>query len=277
MMKAKKSLAKVCESFLAYVIGAKKEKKMVYDIPVVSEFLEVFPDELPGLPPVREVEYKIELIPGTTLVAKAPYRLAPPEIREMMSQIQELLDRGFMRPSWSLWGAPVLFVKKKDSSMHMCIDYRELNKRTVNNKYPLPQIDNLFEKLQEVEHIEHLRQVLNLLKREQLFAKFSKCEFWLREVQLLGHVICAEDHKSLHYIFSQKEMNMRQRRWQDLIKDHDCDIKYHPGKANVIADALSRKKSSENVKFLRLSITSDLIDQLKTVQAFTLEDEHVKS
>ncbi|XP_071689328.1 uncharacterized protein [Rutidosis leptorrhynchoides] len=92
MMKPKKSLAKGCDSFLAYVINVKKEKKSVNDIPIVSEFPEVFPDELPGLPPVREVEYKIELLLGSTPVAKAPYRLAPSEIRDMMSQIQELLD-----------------------------------------------------------------------------------------------------------------------------------------------------------------------------------------
>ncbi|XP_071687528.1 uncharacterized protein [Rutidosis leptorrhynchoides] len=122
-MKAKKSLAKGCDSFLAYVIDAQKEKKSVSDIPIVSEFPEVFPDELPGLPPVRELEYKIELLPGFTTVAKAPYRLVPSEIRDMMSQIQELLDGGFIRPSSSPWGAPVLFVKNKDGTLRMCIDY----------------------------------------------------------------------------------------------------------------------------------------------------------
>ncbi|XP_071718313.1 uncharacterized protein [Rutidosis leptorrhynchoides] len=119
MMKAKKSLEKGCDSFLAYVINAKKEKKSMFDIPIVSEFPEVFPDELLGLPPVKDVEYKIELLPGSTPVAKAPYRLAPSEIRDMMSQIQELLDRGFIRPSSSPWGAPVLFMKKKDGTLHL--------------------------------------------------------------------------------------------------------------------------------------------------------------
>ncbi|XP_071694829.1 uncharacterized protein [Rutidosis leptorrhynchoides] len=95
-MTSKKSLSKGCESFLAYVVDGKKEKKALADIPVVSEFPEVFPDELPGLPPIREVEYKIELVPGATPVAKAPYRLATSEICEMMSQIQELLDHGFI-------------------------------------------------------------------------------------------------------------------------------------------------------------------------------------
>ncbi|XP_071728408.1 uncharacterized protein [Rutidosis leptorrhynchoides] len=96
MMKARKSIAKGCDTFLAYVIDAKKEKKMVADIAVVRDFLEVFPDELPGFPPVREVEYRIELMPGSKAVAKSPYRLAPSEIRDMMTQIQDLLDRGFI-------------------------------------------------------------------------------------------------------------------------------------------------------------------------------------
>ncbi|XP_071697435.1 uncharacterized protein [Rutidosis leptorrhynchoides] len=111
MMKAKKSLANGCDSFLAYVIDAKKEKTMVDDIPVVRDFPEVFPDELPGLMPVREVEYRIELMPGSTPVAKAPYRLALSEIHDMMMQIQDLLDRGFIRPSSSPWGYYRRFIK----------------------------------------------------------------------------------------------------------------------------------------------------------------------
>ena len=147
-MKATKALSKGCESFVAYVIDAKKEEKSLANIPVVCDYPEVFPDDLPGLPPVREVEFRIELVPGATPIAKAPYRLAPSEIREVMTQIQDLLDKGFIRPSSSPWGAPVLFVKKKDGSMRMCIDYRELNKKTVKNKYPLPRIDDLFDQLQ---------------------------------------------------------------------------------------------------------------------------------
>ncbi|GJU50327.1 putative reverse transcriptase domain-containing protein [Tanacetum coccineum] len=118
------------------------------DIPVVREFLEVFPKDLPGLPPIRQVEFQIDLIPGATPVARAPYRLAPSEMQELSNQLQELADRGFIRPSTSPWGAPVLFVKKKDGSFRMCIDYRELNKLTVKNRYPLPRIDDLFDQLQ---------------------------------------------------------------------------------------------------------------------------------
>ncbi|GJT47736.1 hypothetical protein Tco_0973893, partial [Tanacetum coccineum] len=103
---------------------------------------------LPGLPPVRQVEFHIDLIPGAALVAQAPYRLAPLDMQELSNQLQELADRGFIRPSTSPWGAPVLFVKKKDGSFRMCINYRELNKLTVKNHYPLPRIDDLFDQLQ---------------------------------------------------------------------------------------------------------------------------------
>ncbi|GJY46769.1 reverse transcriptase domain-containing protein [Tanacetum coccineum] len=114
----------------------------------VREFLEVFPEDLPGLPPVRQVEFQIDLIPGATPIAQAPYRLAPSKMQELSNQLQELADRGFIRPSTSPWGASVLFVKKKDESFRMCIDYRELNKLTVKNRYPLPMIDDLFDQLQ---------------------------------------------------------------------------------------------------------------------------------
>ncbi|KAI3734186.1 hypothetical protein L6452_13650 [Arctium lappa] len=148
MIKAKKCLIKGCVGFLAYVIDAKKEKKGLESVPVVSEFPEVFPEDLTTLPPDRQVEFRIDLVPGAAPIARAPYRLAPAEMKEMMTQLQELLDKGFIPPSTSPWGAPVLFVKKKDGSMRMCIDYRELNKLTVKNKYPLPRIDDLFDQLQ---------------------------------------------------------------------------------------------------------------------------------
>nr|GFB84599.1 putative reverse transcriptase domain-containing protein [Tanacetum cinerariifolium] len=108
----------------------------------------VFPDDLPGLPPIRPVEFKIALVPGAAPVARAPYRLAPSEMKELAEQLKELSDKGFIRPSSSPWGAPVLFVKKKDRSFQMCIHYRELNKLSVKNRYSLPRIDDLFDQLQ---------------------------------------------------------------------------------------------------------------------------------
>ncbi|RVW67114.1 Retrovirus-related Pol polyprotein from transposon 17.6 [Vitis vinifera] len=393
------------------------------------------------------------LVPGTGPMSKAPYRIAPVELKELKVQLQELLDKGFIRPSVSPWGAPVLFVKKKDGSRRLCIDYRELNKVTVRNKYPLPRIDDLFDQLQGAcvfskidlqsgyhqlrvrgedvpktafrtryghyeflvmpfgltnapatfmdlmnrvfkpyldqfvvvfvddilvysrsreEHEGHLSIVLQTLRDKQLYAKLKKCEFWLDRISFLGHVVSNDgisvdpgkvdvvanwrrpstvteirsflglagyyrrfiegfskiallltkltqkgvkfewsddcecsfqelknrlvsapiltipsgsggfvvysdashqglgcvlmqhgrvvayasrqlkpyerttllmiwNHKSLKYLFSQKELNMRQRRWIELLKDYDCIIQYHPGKANVVADALSRK------------------------------------
>ncbi|GKD53947.1 putative reverse transcriptase domain-containing protein [Tanacetum coccineum] len=118
------------------------------DIPVIHEFHGVFLKDLLGLPPSREVEFRIDLILGAMPVAKSPYRLAPTEMQELSNQLKELQDKGFIRPSSSPWGAPVLFVKKKDDSFHMYIDYRELNKLTINNLYPLLRIDDLFNQLQ---------------------------------------------------------------------------------------------------------------------------------
>ena len=146
--KTRECLRKGCGAFMAYVINTKERKSEVKDVLVVCDYPDVFPEDLPGLPPDRQVEFRIDLVPGAAPVARAPYRLAPSEMKEMMSQLQELLDKAFIRPSSSPWGATVLFVKKKDGSMRMCIDYRELNKVTIKNKYPFPRIDDLFDQLQ---------------------------------------------------------------------------------------------------------------------------------
>lgn len=113
----------------------------------MREFPDVFPDTLPGLPPDKEIEFTIDLELGAAPVSKAPYRMAPKELEELKIQLQELLGLGFIRPSVSPWGVPVLFVKKKDGMLRMCVDYRELNKLTLKNKYPLPRIDDLFDQL----------------------------------------------------------------------------------------------------------------------------------
>nr|GEW47343.1 retrotransposon protein, putative, Ty3-gypsy subclass [Tanacetum cinerariifolium] len=394
---------------------------------------EVFLEKFPRLPPSRLVEFRINLVPGAAPVGRAPYRLAPSEMRELSVQLQELLEKGFIRLSLSLWGAPVLFVKKKDGSFRMCIDYHELNKLTVKNRYPLLRIDDLFDQLQgssvyskidlrsryhqlpikeedilitafrtrygqfefqvmpfgltnmpavfmdlmnrvcksyldkfvivfindilvyskdEKENGKHLKIIMELLKKERVYAKFSKCDFWLDYVQFLGHVIdrsgvhvdpklCSApilalpegtkdfmvyynvslkgygamlmqrekviayasrqlkvheenytthdlesgavvfalrlwrhylygtkcvaftDHKSLQYILNQKELNLRQRRWIELLSNYDCKIRYHPGKENVVADALSQKKGiCHYVLALMMIVHSDLPKQI---------------
>ncbi|XXG53553.1 hypothetical protein AAC387_Pa03g1636 [Persea americana] len=136
-LKASRLVQGGCEVYIAFSTEY-KHSQGVEDILVVCEFLYVFPEEILGLPPIREVEFIIELLSGTTPISIAPYRMAPAELGELKLQLQELLSKGFIRPSVSPWGAPVLFVKKKDGSLRMCINYRRLNHVTVKNKYPLP-------------------------------------------------------------------------------------------------------------------------------------------
>ncbi|GJW94321.1 putative reverse transcriptase domain-containing protein [Tanacetum coccineum] len=182
-----------------------------------------FSEDLPGLPPVRQVEFQIDLIPGAAPVARAPYRLAHSERQELSNQLQELADRGFIRPSTSPWGAPVLFVKKKDGSFRMCIDYWETRYKHYEfqvmpfgltnapavfmdlmnrvykpylDKFVIVFIDNiLIYSRNKEEHADHLRIILELLRKEKLYAKFSKCDLWISIVQFLGHLI---DSQGLH-------------------------------------------------------------------------------
>ncbi|GJR29281.1 putative reverse transcriptase domain-containing protein [Tanacetum coccineum] len=150
--KTQKYMQKGFPIVLAHVtakeVEDKSEKKRLEDVSIIQDFPKVFPEDLPGLPPTRQVEFQIDLVPGAAPVARAPYRLAPSEMKELSEQLKELSDKGFIRPSSSPWGASVLFVKKKDGSFRMCIDYRELNKLTVKNRYPLPRINDLFDQLQ---------------------------------------------------------------------------------------------------------------------------------
>ncbi|KAJ9556102.1 hypothetical protein OSB04_010716 [Centaurea solstitialis] len=449
----------------AHIVDKELKEKQIQDILIVREFPQVFPEELPGLPPQPQVEFHIDLVPGAGPIAKSPYRLAPSEMQELSNQLQELLDKGFIRPSSSPWGAPVLFVKKKDGSFRMCIDYRELNKITIKNRYPFPRIDDLFDQLQgatyfskidlrsgyhqmrvreediaktafrtryghyeflvmpfgltnapavfmdlmnrvcrpyldkfvivfiddiliysqsKEDHEQHLRLILELLKAEKLYAKFSKCEFWIREVHFLGHVVNKEgihvdpakikaikkweapktptairqflglagyyrqfianfskiaqplttltqkrqenekviayasrqlkvheknytthdlelgavvfafkiwrhylygtkctiytDHKSLQHILDQKMLNMRQRRWVELLSDYDCEIKYHPGKANVVADTLSRKEwvKPTRTRAMGVIVQTSLKSQILEAQREALKADNLK-
>ncbi|CAA0835697.1 Uncharacterized mitochondrial protein AtMg00860, partial [Striga hermonthica] len=273
-MKAMKNLRKSgCKGYLVSAVGSQKEEPSPESMSIICEYRDVFPNELPGEPPNRQVEFTIDLIPGAGPVSKAPYRRALKELQELKTQIQELLNLGFIRPSVSPWGAPVLFVKKKDGTLRMCIDYRELNRLTVKNKYPLPRIEDLFDQLRGAsvfskidlrsgyhqlkikeadvsktafrtryghyefvvmpfglsnapavfmdlmnrvfhpyldrfvivfiddilvysrdadQHAEHLRIVLETLRKERLYAKFSKCELWLDRVAFLGHIVTAK-------------------------------------------------------------------------------------
>jgi hypothetical protein len=242
-------------------------------IKVVSELPDVFPKDLPGMPPERKAEFAIELLPRTASIFKRAYKVSGPELVELKKQIDELSEKGYSRPSTSPWAAPVLFVEKKDGTRRMCIDYRALNEVTIKNKYPLPRIEDMFDQLREAnvfskidmrsgyhqlrirpsdipktafitkyglykftvmsfgltnapaffmnlmnsvfmdylnkfvvvfiddiliysqseeEHVGHLRMVLQRLREHQLYAKLSKCEFWIDEVLFLGHIINKE-------------------------------------------------------------------------------------
>ncbi|XP_059307043.1 uncharacterized protein LOC132058603 [Lycium ferocissimum] len=486
-LKAHKMITKGCIYHLVAVNDTKAVVPEFASVPIVSDYPKVFPEDLPGIPPDRVIDFGIDVIPDTQPISIPPYRMAPAELRELKDQLKDLLDKGFIRPSSSPWGAPVLFVRKKDGSLRMCVDYRQLNRVTIKNKYPLPRIDDLFDQLQGAkffskidlrsgyhqlkikeedipktafrtryghfeflvmsfgltnapaafmdlmnrvfkpyldrfiivfiddilvysknreDHANHLRITLTTLEENELYAKFSKCEFWLDSVAFLGHVVTGDgikvdpqkiaavkdwprptsateirsflglanyyrkfvegfssiaspltkltqktakfqwseacersfqelktrltsapiltlpsgsggyvvycdasriglgcvlmqngkviayasrqlkkheknypthdlelaavvfalkiwrhylygehcdvftDHKSLQYIFKQRELNLRQRRWLELLKDYDLNILYHPGKANVVADALSRK-SMGTLAYLR--------------------------
>ncbi|XP_070009621.1 uncharacterized protein [Nicotiana sylvestris] len=151
-MKDQRLLKKGCLGLLAIVNDTRKETVSIENLLIVREFSDVFPEDLPGLPPAREIDFSIDLLPDTQPISIPPYRVAPAELRELKQQLHDLLDKGFIRPSVSPWGAPVLFVKKKYGSLRMRIDYRQLNKITICNKYPLPRIDDMFDQLQGAAH-----------------------------------------------------------------------------------------------------------------------------
>ncbi|GJX15684.1 putative reverse transcriptase domain-containing protein [Tanacetum coccineum] len=286
-----------------------------------------------------------ELLPGAKPIAKSPYRLASSEMEELSGQLRELQDKGFIQLRSSPWEVPVLFVKKKDGSFRMCIDYRELNKLNIKNRYPLPRIDDLFDQLQgsqyfskinlksgyhqlrvheddipktalyldkflivfiddiliysktREEHEVHLGLVLELLKKEKLYAKFFKYEFWLHEVQFLGYVINGngihgEEQERAFQTLKDKLCNAPVLALPDgpeyfvvycgafglglgcvlmqkeFFSDYDCEIRYHPAKANVVADALSRKErvKPKRIRAMNMTLQSSIKDRILTAQ-----------
>ncbi|KAM1168316.1 hypothetical protein ACFX19_030767 [Malus domestica] len=141
-IRATRLLSKGCVGFSAHVVVKDEPSLRPENVPVVRNFIDVFLDDLPGLPPTREIEFTIDLLPGTNPISLALYRMAPAELRELKIQLQELVDKGYIQSSISPWGAPVHFVRKNDGSMRLCIDYRQLSQVTVKNRYPLPRIDD---------------------------------------------------------------------------------------------------------------------------------------
>ncbi|XP_075497765.1 uncharacterized protein LOC142534999 [Primulina tabacum] len=246
------------EGFLVYAVDLSQDERRIYDILVVREFHDVFPEEIPGFPPEREVEFSIELMPGTEPISRAPYRLAPAELKELKEQLQDLWSKGYIRPSSSPWGAPILFVKKKYGTMRICtsvcskIDLRSMYHQVRVRQEDVPKTAfrtryGHFEFLSEEEHAKHLRIVLRILQKKQLYAKLSKCEFWLDRVVFLCHVI------SQHGISVDPSKVEAVLNWARPTNDYDCEIQYQPGKVNAIADALSRKVVDINLSSIHVS------------------------
>nr|GEZ13189.1 putative reverse transcriptase domain-containing protein [Tanacetum cinerariifolium] len=226
--KAQEYMAKGCLIFLAQISAKKEEdkseEKQLEDVPVVWNYPEVFPKDLPGLPPVRPVEFHIDLILGAAPVARAPYRLAPSKMKELSEQLQEISEKGFIRPSSSPWGAP--------------------NYTT---------------------HNQELGSIVFALKIWRHYLYGTKCTVFT-------------DHKSLQHILDQKELNMRQQRWLELLSDYDRDIRYHPGKASMVADALSRKERIERLRVRALVMTIGLYlpKQILEAQIEALKPENLE-
>jgi hypothetical protein len=148
-MQLKKCMRNGCQVYAIQVTNLleKEYKPKLEDFVVLRDFRDIFVDEILEQPPRREIDFSIDLLPGSAPISKAPYRMSLPELTELELQLQELLDKEYIRPSASPWGAPVLFVKKKDGTLRLCIDYRQLNKMSINNKYPLPRINDLFDQV----------------------------------------------------------------------------------------------------------------------------------
>ncbi|XP_077249182.1 uncharacterized protein LOC143888629 [Tasmannia lanceolata] len=234
-LQTQKLLNKRYEGYLAYVTEEDgKEELSMTDIPVVSEFLDVFSEDLTELPPHKKVDFTIDLELGTKPISKAPYRMAPTELKELMDQLAELLENRFIRPSLSPWGAPVLFVKKKDGPA------TKLTRK--NAKYVwTEECENSF---QELKKRLTSSPILVLPSEEGNFVVYSETSF-----RGLGFVLM-QSGKVITFVSRQlklheKELNMRQRRWLEFLKDDDFTLSYHPGKANVVADALSRQGYSK--------------------------------
>ncbi|GJR53918.1 putative reverse transcriptase domain-containing protein [Tanacetum coccineum] len=286
-------------------------------IVVVRDFPEVFPDDLSGLPPIREIEFQIELILGATPVAKSPYRLAPFEMEELSGQLKELQDKGFIRPSSSPWGAPnsmldpskIEAVKNWKSprtptevSLFLRLDayyrrfienfYKIDKSLTILTQKTLPDGPKYFVVycdaseiglgcvlMQRGKVIAYASRQLKILEKNyithdsELGAVVFSLKIWRHYLYGIKSVIYT-DHKSLQHIFSQKELNMRQRRWIELFSDYDCEIRYHLGKANVVADALSRKErvKPKRVRAMNMILQSSIKDRILAAQKEVVDE-----
>ncbi|XP_027181926.1 uncharacterized protein LOC113780313 [Coffea eugenioides] len=283
-IRTRKMLSKEVQGYLAFLINTLSDKVRLKDMPVVMEYPDVFPEELEFLPSEREITFKIDVTPGVAPISKMPYRMAPVELKEMKLQLQDLLERGFVKESDSPWEAPVLFVKKKNESLRLCIDYRAFMNlmhrifKSYLDQFVMVFIDDILKlkkrltrapvlalpngKDSSVVYIDASKEGLGcaLMQNDKVIAhayrklKSHERNYPTYDLELAAVVFTLKkwrhylygvmfevftDHKSFKYLFFQKELNLRQRRWVKFLEDYDCTINYHPGKANVVADALS--------------------------------------
>nr|GEZ13391.1 hypothetical protein [Tanacetum cinerariifolium] len=302
-IKARKYIENGCELFLTQVTKQESKLKRLEDVHVIQDFPEVFPKELPGLPPPMQVEFHIDLIHGAAPVARAPYRLAPSKMKELSEQLKELSEKGFIRPRSSSWGAPLqgssvyskidlwsgyhqLRIREEDilitafrtrygnyefqvmpfgltSAYAVFMDLMNYACKSYLDKFMIVFIDDIliYSKNKE-EHGEHLKTILNLLSSEKLYAKFSKCDFWLDFVQFLGHVIDSNgvhiDHTKIEAIKNGLHRLLQRK------------------KANVVADALCRKdKEPIRVRALVVTVHNNLPEQIRYVQVEACKEENI--
>ncbi|GJS59532.1 putative reverse transcriptase domain-containing protein [Tanacetum coccineum] len=334
--KTQKYIKRGCPIFLAQVMRKetenKSEEKQLEDVPTVRDILEVFPEDFPGLPPTRQVEFQIDLVPGGALVARAPYRLAPSELQELPTQLQELSDKGFIRPSSSPWGAPVLindlFDQLQGSSVYSKIDLRsgyhqlrvhdeDIPKTAFKTRYGHYEFQVMPFGLTNAPAI--FMDLINriaksMTKLTQKNVKFDWSEKAEAAFQLLKQKLCSapilalpegsenfmvycdaslkglgavlmQREKVIAYASRQlkiheknytthdielgavKELNMRQRRWLELLSNYNCEIRYHLGKANMVADALSRKERNKPLRVRALVLTIGLNQPVQILNA----------
>ncbi|XP_070002867.1 uncharacterized protein [Nicotiana sylvestris] len=299
-LKSQRMVEKGCDAYLAFVRDVAIDTPTIVSVPILRDYPDVFPANLPSMPPDKDINFGIDLLLGTQPISIPPYHVAPAELKELKEDFQVLLDKGFIQPSILPWVAPVLFVKKNDGSMHICIDYRQLNKVTVKNKYPFPCIDALFYQLQGARVFSKidLRSGYHQLKIRDSsflihygtynqidlegapFKWFEECKESFQKFKTslaitlvlvlpTGSgsytVYCEVSHVGIGMLLMQDgrviayasrklkvheknylvhDLELAAIRWLELLKDYDITILYHPGKANVVDDALSRKAES---------------------------------
>ncbi|GKB87315.1 putative reverse transcriptase domain-containing protein [Tanacetum coccineum] len=262
--KTQRYLLKGCHVFLAHITIKEAEdnskEKRLEDVPIIRDFLKVFPEDLPGIPPARQVKFRIDLIPGAAPIARAPYQLAPSEMIELSNQLKEISDKGFIRPSSSPWGAPL---DLRSGYHQLRVHGEDIPKTAFITRAPILALPQGAENFIVYCDASHKGLGVVLMQNEKVITyatrqlEIHEKNYTTHDLEL-GAVVFALKiwrhylyrtkcmvftyHKSLQHILNQKEMNMRQRHWLEFLSDYDCEIRYHPGKANVVADALSRKE-----------------------------------